>query len=70
MDHLLGPFAYEVTQVLEYLIVAGAWLGEGGKRASIGHETHPLFLHQLALPLFGLRELSGNDNQAQVDHKE
>lgn len=54
MGHLFGPLTDDVDQVLEQLIVAGAWLGEGGQSAGIGHEAHPLLLHQLTLPLLGL----------------
>ncbi len=54
MGHLFGPLADDVNQVLEQLIVAGAWLGDGGQGAGVGHETHPLLLHKLTLPLLGL----------------
>lgn len=54
MGHLFGPLADDVSQVLEQLIVAGAWLREGGQSAGVGHKAHPLLLHQLALPLLGL----------------
>lgn len=70
MGDLFGPLADDVSQVLEQLVVAGARLGEGGQSAGVGHEAHPLFLHQLALPLLGLRELGGDDHQAKVDHEE
>lgn len=70
MGDLFGPLADDVSQVLKQLVVAGAWFGEGGQSAGIGHEAHPLFLHQLALSLLGLRELGGDDDQAKVDHEE
>lgn len=54
MGHLFGPLADDVNQVLEQLVVAGARLGEGGQGAGVGHEAHPLLLHQLTLPLLGL----------------
>lgn len=54
MSHLLGPLSDDVDQILEQLVIAGARLGEGGQSAGIGHEAHPLLLHQLAFPLLGL----------------
>lgn len=54
MGHLLGTLADDVNQVLEELVIAGAWLGYGCQSAGVGHEAHSLFLHQLALPLLGL----------------
>lgn len=54
VGHLFGSLADDVNQILEELIVAGARLGEGGQSAGVGHEAHPLLLHQLALPLLGL----------------
>lgn len=62
-------FAHDVADVLEDLLVAVSWLHVAGDSA--GREVPgPLLLHQLVLPLLGLRELCGNDHQAQVNHEE
>lgn len=54
---------------LEDLLVAVTRLGHAGQGR--GREAlRPLLLHQLVLPLLGLRELGGDDHQAQVDHEE
>ncbi|TNN47692.1 hypothetical protein EYF80_042102 [Liparis tanakae] len=62
---LPGALVDHVHQVLEQLVVAGARLGQRGQGAGVGHEADPLLLHQLTLPLLGLRELRGDDHQAQ-----
>lgn len=61
--------AEDVADQLEDLFVAIPGLGhagQGGGRQALS----PLLLHQLVLPLFGLRELGGDNHQAQVDHEE
>lgn len=61
--------AQDVADQLEDLLVAVARLGHAGQGG--GREAlRPLLLHQLVLPLLGLRELGGDDHQAQVDHEE
>lgn len=62
-------FAHDVADVLEDLLVAVSRLHVAGDGAG-GEVPGPLLLHQLVLPLLGLRELRGDDHQAQVNHEE
>lgn len=61
--------AEDVTNQLEDLLVTISGLGHAGQGGG-GQALGPLLLHQLVLPLLGLRELGGDDHQAQVDHEE
>lgn len=62
--------AVKVADVAQHLLIARAWLTVAGQCGVVGHVASALFPHQGILPLLGLRELSGNDHEAQVDHKE
>lgn len=61
--------AKDMANQLEYLLVAISRLSHAGQGGG-GQTLRPLLLHQLVFPLFGLRELGGNNYQAQVDHEE
>lgn len=61
--------AEDVADQLEDLLVAVPGLSHAGQGGG-GQALRPLLLHQLVLPLLGLRELGGDDHQAQVDHEE
>lgn len=50
----------------EFLVAVPRFTGQGGGRWTLC----TLLLHQLMLPLLGLRELGGDDHEAQVDHEE
>lgn len=59
--------AEDVADKLEEFLVAVPWFtSQGGG----GWTLCTLLLHQLVLPLLGLRELGGDDHEAQVDHEE
>lgn len=61
--------AEDVADQLEDLLVAVSRLSHAGQGGG-GQALCPLLLHQLVFPLLGLRELGGDNHQAQVDHKE
>lgn len=61
--------AQDVADQLEELLVTVSGLSERSQRAG-GQVASTLLLHQLVLSLFGLRKLSGNDHQAQINHEE
>ncbi len=61
--------AQDVADQLEELLVTVSGLSEWSQRAG-GQVASALLLHQLVLSLFGLRKLSGNDHQAQINHEE
>lgn len=66
-DRLPPGLADDVAEQLEEFLVAVP--GLAGQRGG-GQTLGPLLLHQLVLPLLGLRELGGDDHQTQVDHEE
>lgn len=71
--HPLQPaskFAVKVTNISEHLLIARAWLTVTGQGRVVGHEASALFPHQGVLSLLRLRELGGDDHEAQVDHEE
>lgn len=59
----------DVTHQLEEFLIAVSRLGEGRQRAG-GQTASSLLLHQLMFSLLRLRELRGDDHQAQIDHEE
>lgn len=61
--------AEDMADQLEELLVAVSRLSHAGQGGG-GQALRPLFLHQLVFPLLGLRELGGDNHQAQVDHEE
>lgn len=60
----------KVADVAQHLLIAWARLTVAGQRRVVGHVASALLPHQGVLSLLGLRELSGNDHEAQVYHKE
>lgn len=56
-------FAHDVADVLEDFLIAVTWLHVAGHSAG-GQIPCSLLLHELVLPLLGLRELCGYDHEA------
>lgn len=59
-----------MADVAKHLLVARARLAITGERGVVGHVARSLLPHQSVLPLLCLRELGGDDHEAQVDHEE
>jgi len=65
-----GELSVQVADVAQHLLVARARLAVAGQRGVVGHVAGALLPHQGVLTLLRLRELGGDDHEAQVDHEE